>query len=111
MFVPARVLGGSRAPSNRITRGFLGTGEHGRAVNLASMLTQPDAQIVALCDVDQKQLGLAAEQVAKSTGRSLESAALHGDWREVVARKDIDAVVISTPDHWHTPMAMAAIRA
>lgn len=102
---------GAVAPSNRITLGFIGTGEHGRAVNLASMLTQPDAAIVALCDVDRKHLALAAGMVTKSTGTPLPERALYRDWREVIARPDIDAVVISTPDHWHSPIAMAALRA
>lgn len=113
LFLPARVLGrsGGISPSNTIALGFLGTGDHGRSVNLASMLTQPDARIAALCDVDTKHLALAAQMVAARTGQPLPAAALQRDWREVVARPDIDAIVISTPDHWHVPMAMAAVRA
>lgn len=110
--LPARLLGnGGTAPSNKVALGFIGVGDHGRAVNLASMLAQPDAQVVALCDVDRRHLARAAEMVTTSTGTAPPDTALHGDWREVVARRDIDAVVISTPDHWHTPIAMAALRA
>jgi predicted dehydrogenase len=112
-FIPARLLGahGATTPSNKITLGFIGTGDHGRAVNLASMLTQPDAEVVALCDVDQKHLQLAAKQVEAHTGNAFPKAGLYGDWRAVIGRTDIDAIVISTPDHWHTPIAMAAVRA
>lgn len=113
VFLPSRLLGSSSAtaPSNKVALGFIGVGDHGRAVNLASMLAQPDAQVVALCDVDRKHLGLAAQMVTTSTGAAPPGGALHRDWREVIARPDIDAVVISTPDHWHTPIAMAALRA
>lgn len=113
LFISSRVRGaaGAVAPSNRITIAFIGTGDHGRSVNLASMLPMPDARIVALCDVDRKHLEIAAQMVATSTGKALPESALYRDWREVIARPDIDAVMISTPDHWHTPIAMAAIRA
>jgi myo-inositol 2-dehydrogenase / D-chiro-inositol 1-dehydrogenase len=113
LILPTRIFGasGGVAPSNKITLGFIGTGDHGRNVNLASMLTQPDAQMVALCDVDSKHLGMASDMVTKSVGTALPKSAFHGDWREVIARPDIDAIVISTPDHWHTPIAMAALRA
>jgi len=113
LILPPRVWGATaaRAPSNRITLGFIGTGDHGRSVNLASMLQLPDAQIVALCDVDRKHLELGADMVAKSTGKPLPESVLYRDWRDVIVRPDIDAVVISTPDHWHTLIAMAALRA
>ena len=113
LILPSRVLGanGATAPSNKITLGFIGTGDHGRGVNLASMLTQPDAQIVALCDVDAKHLELGARMVAERGGAPLPPSVLYRDWRDVIARRDLDAIVISTPDHWHTPIAMAALRA
>jgi myo-inositol 2-dehydrogenase / D-chiro-inositol 1-dehydrogenase len=113
LFVRSSVRGAGNAiaPSNKITLGFIGTGDHGRAVNLASMLTLPDAQVVALCDVDRQHLARAAEMVKASTSSALPRSALHRDWRDVIARTDIDAIVISTPDHWHTLIAMAALRA
>jgi myo-inositol 2-dehydrogenase / D-chiro-inositol 1-dehydrogenase len=112
-FISSRVRGanGAIAPSNKITFGLIGTGDHGRAVNLASILAEPDAQVVALCDVDRKHLDLAAQMVATRTGKPLPAAALYRDWRDVIARPDVDAIMISTPDHWHTPIAMAALRA
>lgn len=113
LFVPARIFGAGPAvsPSNRIALGFIGTGDHGRGVNLASMLAQPDAHIAALCDVDAKHLAMGAEMVVRQGRAAVPKSALYRDWREVIARPDIDAVVISTPDHWHTPIAMAALRA
>ena len=113
LFLPPRARGanGSVAPSNTISLGFIGTGDHGRAVNLASLLSEPDARAVALCDVDRTHLEKAAQIVATRTGSQLPASALYRDWREVIARPDIDAIVVSTPDHWHTLIAMAALRA
>lgn len=113
LVLPSRVFGASNtvSPSNKIALGFIGTGDHGRGVNLASMLAQPDAHIAALCDVDSKHLAMGAEMVVRQGRAAVPKSALYRDWREVIARPDIDAIVISTPDHWHTPIAMAALRA
>jgi hypothetical protein len=87
LFLPSRVWSASRGvlPSNKITLGFIGTGDHGRAVNLASLLAEPDAQVVALCDVDRKHLDLAAEMVKTRTGAVLPSSGLQRDWRDVMS--------------------------
>ena len=102
-------------PSNRIALGFIGTGSHGVAVNLRTFLAQPDAQVVALCDVDERRLADAAEIVKQHDAANTVSGASKGchttgDWREIIAREDIDAVVISTPDHWHAIPAVAALK-
>lgn len=116
--IPSSALGadGHIAPSARITLGFIGTGDHGVGMNLSTFLWQPDAQVLALCDVDharlRKALGVAREHYAKHRpGESIEGCLITGDWREVIGRHDIDAVVISTPDHWHVLLALAAARA
>lgn len=101
---------GRPAPSKRITLGFIGTGEHGISVNLKNFLRQPDAQILAFCDVDKSRMENARVMAAESYGSGA-SFYLTQDWREVVARDDIDAVVISTPDHWHALISQAALRA
>ena len=110
----ARGAGGFVAPGNRITLGFIGTGNHGVNMNLKTFLQQPDAQVVALCDVDAGRVRAAQELVAQhyaqqqpgGTGRACD---ITGDWREIIARPDVDAVVVSTPDHWHVlPSVMAA---
>lgn len=115
--IPASALGanGAVAPSNRITLGFIGLGVEGREKNLKAFLWQPDAQVVALCDVDDERthnahlaVQLYARREPISTFRSCDTTR---DWREIVARDDIDAVVISTPDHWHVLPAVAAAKA
>jgi len=109
--VPSRVLGGNGAvaPSNRITIGMLGIGSHGFEMNLLSFLAQPDARIVAVCDVDAEHLITARDEVNKTYGNN--DCATYKDFRDVLARKDIDAVMISTPDHWHVPMSIMAAKA
>ncbi len=110
-FVPSSVLGkaGAVAASERITVGFIGTGDHGINMNLKSFLAQPDAQAVAVCDVDPVNLRKARDLVNARYGNA--DCMTTQDWREIVARPDIDAVMISTPDHWHVPMSIAAARA
>ena len=100
---------GNVAASERITLGMIGTGSHGRDMNLKTFLTLNDAQVVAVCDVDRNHSQLAFEMVSKRYGHK--DCAVYGDFREVLARPDIDAVMISTPDHWHVPIAIAAAKA
>ena len=112
--IPARALGknSSPSPANRIALGFIGLGGHGVGVNLNSFLNQPDAQVVALCDVDANRLSSAAGLTQRHYAGKGQSTPPEttGDWREIAARDDIDAVVISTPDHWHVLPAVAAAR-
>jgi predicted dehydrogenase len=100
---------GSIAPSERITLGFIGTGGHGRSVNLQNFLGNADAQAVAVCDVDPVNCKIAHDMVNKKYGNA--DCATYSDFREVLARSDIDAVMISTPDHWHVPISIAAAKA
>ena len=110
-FVPSTVLGrdGAVAPSEKITVGFIGTGSHGTGWNMPYYLQQPDAKILAVCDVDSKNMDQAKEKVDKEYGNT--DCATTKDFRDILARKDIDAVMISTPDHWHVLMSVMAIRA
>ena len=109
--VPALAMGrsGGVAASNRITVGFIGTGGHGRSVNLKNFLGNADAQAMAVCDVDPNNLNIAREMVNKKYGNT--DCATYSDFRDVLARDDIDAVMISTPDHWHVPISIAAAKA
>ncbi|MBI2479923.1 MAG: Gfo/Idh/MocA family oxidoreductase [Planctomycetia bacterium] len=107
-FVRSKVLGAD-APSNKITVGFIGTGGHGIGRNLKSYLTLPDAKVLAVCDVDGERMRSAKELVDRQYGNS--DCATTKDFREILARPDIDAVMISTPDHWHTLMSVMALRA
>jgi len=100
---------GAVAASERITVGFIGTGGHGIAVNLKTFLGQPDAQAVAVCDVDPVNLNKARDLVNDKYGNT--DCSTYKDWRDVIARADIDAVMISTPDHWHVPISIAAAKA
>ena len=116
--LPASSLGGEGrvAPSNRISIGLIGLGSHGVGVNLKSFLHQPDAQIVALCDVDAQRLERARQVAEKHYAQRAHNGTFKGffatgDWREIVEREDIDAVCVSTPDHWHVLPSLAAIRA
>jgi len=116
--VSARAWGGAGAvrPGNRITLGFIGTGSQGVEANLAMFIQQADAQVVALCDVDSQRLRGAEETTNRYYAKTTRSGAYSGcltttDWREIVARDDIDAVVVSTPDHWHVIPSVAAAKA
>jgi predicted dehydrogenase len=116
--LPASALGapGTVAPSNRITLGFIGTGRQATYANLPGFLKESDAQVVAVCDVDSWRLDKARQQVEEYYSKAAPAGTYKGcatfpDWRELIARQDIDAVMISTPDHWHVPMAIAAIKA
>ena len=100
---------GGVAASNRITLGFIGVGSHGIGMNLMTFLGNNDAQAVAVCDVDINNLNKARDIVNQKYGNK--DCSTYKDWREVIARDDIDAVMISTPDHWHVPMAIAAAKA
>jgi len=109
--VPSSVLGadGQVAPSNRITTGFIGTGDHGMGWNLPPYLRHKSAQVVAVCDVDGKRLHRAKATVDDRYNN--EDCFETRDFREILARKDIDVVMISTPDHWHTLISLLAIHA
>ncbi|RAJ94453.1 putative dehydrogenase [Larkinella arboricola] len=125
--VPATVFG-KNAPSNRITVGLIGTGRQGYGQNLQGsnlstlgvripgLLDVPDAQVVAVCDVDSWRMNKAKTAIEdhyakKTAGGSYKGCSTHRDFREIIARKDIDAVMISTPDFWHVPMGILAAKA
>lgn len=108
--IPASALGkeGQASPANRVTLGCIGVGPQGR-YDMSGFLTQPDVRVVALSDVARPNLEKAAAQVKQKYGDA--GCATYGDFRELLARRDIDAVLIASPDHWHVPMALAAVRA
>src|SRR5947209_18212097 len=94
-----RVLGAN----SRIRLGFIGVGNRGDQV-LDAFLPHKDAEVVALCDLYQPYLDFAAKKVgtAPATGK---------DYRQLLDRKDVDAVVICTPDHWHALQTVHAYEA
>ncbi len=103
--IPARVLG-KDAPSNRITMAGIGLGGQGRS-NMSNFL-RPGVQWLAVCDVDKKNLGRAQRQVNNYYGNK--DCDAYADLRDIIARDDIDAVSIATPDHWHAWAAVHAAR-
>lgn len=108
--VPGRALGkeGVAAPSERVTLGVIGFGSRCRYV-LPPMLKQPDVQCVAICDVQADRRKAAKETVDKHNGN--EDCATYGDLRELLDRKDIDAVLIATGDRWHGLGSIMAAKA
>ena len=113
MIIPAR-LRGAHAPSNRIRVGHIGCGRIGRGHDMTSVFHSGLADIVAVCDVDARRAA-DGRTLVESFYRDKElpppPVTVHGDYRELLARSDIDAVVISTPDHWHAEPALAAVNA
>jgi predicted dehydrogenase len=112
--VPNSVFG-ANAPSNRITVGCIGVGRMGLG-DLREIMGFKQTLIVAVCDVDSKRTKHAQQLVqahyaAQSQNGSYKGCATYGDFRDLVAREDIDAVSIVTPDHWHALPAIAAAKA
>jgi myo-inositol 2-dehydrogenase/D-chiro-inositol 1-dehydrogenase len=112
--VPSYLLGNT-APSNRINVAMIGLGRQTVNPNIPQFLQSDNAQIIAVCDVDSWRLGNGQKQVndyyARQKGFSYKGCDTYGDFREVLLRKDVDAVMVATPDHWHVPVAIEAARA
>jgi predicted dehydrogenase len=113
--VPSSVFGrdGRTAPSERITVGFIGCGKIANDYHLPELLRFGDVQALAVCDVDRNRRDHAWQRVDKAYEGKTPShvCATYTDFRELVARKDIDAVCIATPEHWHAIPAVEAMRA
>ena len=103
-----------KAPSERITLGCIGTGTQGRYLQ-QNFLNQPDAQVVAVCDVDRTRpehhKKVADEFYSIKMEKDYKGCAAYRECPELLARNDIDAVVIAVPDHWHACVAIAACNA
>jgi myo-inositol 2-dehydrogenase/D-chiro-inositol 1-dehydrogenase len=113
--VPSSVFG-ANAPSNRINVAFIGTGRQAFGANIPQMLAVPGVQSVCVCDVDSWRLAQAQSLVnslmAKRDGlAAYNGCAIKSDFRDLLADPNIDALMISTPDHWHVPIGLAAARA
>ncbi len=111
----ALAVSGRPAPSDRIVMGCIGVGGMGTG-DMRDFLGNADVQIVAACDIDGRRRQVAkkgleqhyAAQLAKGTYKG---CATYNDFRELLAREDIDAVSIATPDHWHCLLGIAAAEA
>ena len=117
MLIPASALGrdGNVAANERIAMGLIGCGSHGAGWNFMLMAANPMQQIVAVCDVDQTRMTETQTKAEKTysgkMGTTYKGCTAHGDFRDLVNRKDVDAVCIVTPDHWHVLMSVFAMKA
>jgi len=115
--IPASALGldGNVAASERIAMGLIGCGDHGNSWNLDLMIANPMQQVVAVCDVDEKRMNTTRNKAQKTysdkMGATYKGCTAHGDFRDLVNRKDVDAVCVATPDHWHILLSVFAMKA
>jgi predicted dehydrogenase len=116
-WIISAALGGEKkkeAASERITLGFIGMGTMNRG-HLGYFLGQKDVQVLAVCDVDTTRREhcqkIVEDRYGKEKKGEYRGCAAYNDFRELVARGDIDAVVIATPDHWHAIQAIEACKA
>jgi predicted dehydrogenase len=108
-FVPSSALGkaGNVAASNRIAVGCVGVGPQGTGV-MHNFLAQKDARVVAICDLKKQRREAVREIVNKHYQDT--SCVVCEDFRDLVARDDIDVVLVATTDHWHVLVSLAAVR-
>lgn len=115
-WVPASVLGAEQAPSNRLQVACIGIGGI-MGSNLPALLAIPGVDVVALCDVDSFAVTQMAKKFeSKPNGEkvisALKKAPFYTDYRKLLEQeKQVDAIFIATPDHWHAPIATAGIQA
>ena len=113
LLVPARLLGAT-APSNRLRVGQIGCGRIARDHDVPGVLKSGLADYVAVCDLDSRRAAEGKEHLAslyRQAGTPAPQVAVFSDYRELLSQPDLDAVVISTPDHWHAQLVAAAVLA
>ncbi len=112
--VPSSVFG-RNAPSNRINIGAIGTGRISRSHDLPGVWQYDYANVMAVCDLDARRAEdgkkLVNDYYTKKNGSPYDGVKVYTDYRELLQNKDIDAVFISTPDHTHAMIGVAAARA
>ncbi len=113
--VPASVFGKS-APSNKINIGQIGFGRIAMTHDLPDTMRYDDARVIAVSDVDadrakQGKVFIDKFYAEKKAKKKYLDAKMYQDYREMLENKDLDAVIISTPDHWHAQPAMEAANA
>ena len=111
--VPATVFG-QTAPSNRINVGAIGVGRISREHDLPAIGKYKLARLVAVCDLDANRVELGKTLVNSfyaTEGKAYDGVTGYRDYRELLANKDIDIVLIAVPDHWHVPIAIDALNA
>ena len=112
--VPSSVFGAT-SPGNRINVGAIGTGRISRGHDLPGIWQHDIARVMAACDLDSKRMEDAKTLIngyySKQTGKPYDGVAGYTNYHDLLANKDVDAVVISTPDHWHCLIAIDAVEA
>jgi predicted dehydrogenase len=112
--VPASVFG-KNAPSNRLNIAAIGVGRISRDHDMAETIKYDHARIMAVCDVDSKRLADGKKYVndyySKKLGKPYDGVTMYSDHRELLLNKDIDGVLISTPDHSHAYLGIHAVEA
>jgi predicted dehydrogenase len=104
--LPSSLWSAETPPSERLTMGFIGMGTQGRGL-LGGFLGM-ETRVQAVCDVDTTRRTDAKDRVDKHYGNT--DCKAYNDFRELIARKDLDAICIATPDHWHAIPMLAALR-
>ena len=112
--VPAEVVAAKGAkrvmPNDRVNVGQIGCGGIANYYHSNHLKQMDDVRVVATCDAFRSKGEALAAKYNKHYGGS-EVATVHDDFRELLARPDVDAVVVAAHDNWHTPMSIAAVRA
>ncbi len=113
LIIPSRLLGAD-APSNRVRVGHIGCGRIAQVHDMKGVAASALADVVAVCDLDSIRVAAGKAKVEEyfaARQAPKPEIAMYGNFRELLARKDIDAVTISTPDHWHAQLALEALYA
>lgn len=106
LILPSGLVGAEAPPSGKIGVGVVGTGAQGLN-DMVNFLSQDDVRVTAICDVNQRNLGRAKDQIAKVYGTA--DVKTYTDFREMHADKGVDAVLMALPVHWHSLAALDAI--
>ncbi len=114
LILPSRVWAQETAPGKRLTFGCIGMGKMMKG-HLGNVLNRDDVEVVAVCDVDTTRRDAAKLRVEQAysakADMTYKGCKAYPDFRELLARSDIDAVIIATPDHWHAYIAIEAVKA
>lgn len=115
LILPSGIWAAEVSPNEKITLGFIGMGKQNGGL-MRGFIGRKDTHVVAVCEVDGTRRRNAKNQVDKhyagrTTNGSFKGCQEYKDFRQLVARKDLDGVVIATPDHWHAITAIAACNA
>lgn len=99
--------GASKSPNDKVRIGLIGCGGMG-AANMRNLMNFPDVEVAAVCDVDDNRMPNDISDVEKKYGRKPD---VYKDYRKILERNDIDAIIVGTPDHWHALILIHACEA